>query len=107
VGLARLGAAEYGKSNSGKTGGTGAASIRVSIIAFRKEGQIHERGLTMSAESRGPEPQFENPEVSKLEDETNEDGSARKQMDREAEKLARKSTKVEQDSGKDRSIFTK
>jgi len=45
--------------------------------------------------------------VSKLEDETNEDGSARKQMDREAEKLARKSTKVEQDSGKDRSIFTK
>ena len=61
----------------------------------------------MSAESKGPEPQFENPEVSKLEDETNQDGSARNRVDRVAEELAKKSTKVEQDSGKDRSIFTK
>jgi hypothetical protein len=60
----------------------------------------------MSAESRGPEPQFENPEASKLEDETT-DASPRKQMDREAEKLAQKSTKVEQDFDKSRSIFTK
>jgi hypothetical protein len=61
----------------------------------------------MSAESRGPEPQFENPEVSKLEDETISDASPRKQMDREAEKLAEKSTKVEQEFDKSRSIFTK
>jgi hypothetical protein len=74
-----------------------AASI--SITAFRKEG--------MSAESRDSESQFENPEVSKLEDETNEDGSPRNQVDRLAEKLAKKSSKVEQDSDKDRSIFTK
>jgi hypothetical protein len=61
----------------------------------------------MSAESRDSESQFENPEVSKLEDETNEDGSPRNQVDRLAEKLAKKSSKVEQDSDKDRSIFTK
>jgi hypothetical protein len=61
----------------------------------------------MSAESRDRESQFENPEVSKLEDETNDDGSARKQVDRLADELAKKSTKVEQDFDKDRSIFTK
>ncbi|HKN20849.1 MAG TPA: hypothetical protein VJX73_05505 [Terracidiphilus sp.] len=61
----------------------------------------------MTAESRDKETQFENPGVSKLEDETNEDGSPRKQVDRLAEKLAQKSSKVEQDSDKDRSIFTK
>lgn len=61
----------------------------------------------MSAGPRDPEPQFENPEVSKLEDETNDDGSPRNQMDREAEKLAKKSSKVEQNADKDQSIFTK
>jgi hypothetical protein len=61
----------------------------------------------MSAESRDSESQFENPEVSKLEDETNEDGSPRNQVDRLAEELAKKSTKVEQDSAKNRPIFTK
>ncbi len=61
----------------------------------------------MSAESKGSEPQFENPEVSKLEDETNEDGSPRKQMDRMAERLAKKSSKVEQNADEDQSIFTK
>jgi len=61
----------------------------------------------MSAESRDREPQFENPNESKLEDETVTDASPRKQMEREAEKLAKKSTKAEQDSGKGRSIFTK
>lgn len=60
----------------------------------------------MSAEPRDPEPQFENPEASKLEDETRVD-SPRKQMDRVAEKLAQKSTNVEQESDKDSSIFTK
>ena len=61
----------------------------------------------MSAEFKGPEPQFENPEASKLEDETVADASPRKQMDREAEKLAQKSTKVEQDFDRGQSIFTK
>ncbi len=61
----------------------------------------------MSAESRGPEPQFENPNESKLEDETVSNATPRKQMDREAEKLAKKSTKVEQESDTDQSIFTK
>jgi hypothetical protein len=61
----------------------------------------------MTAESRDREPQFENPEVSKLEDETNDDGSQRKQVDRIAEKLAEKSSKVEKKSGEDRSIFTR
>jgi len=61
----------------------------------------------MTAESRDKEPQFENPEVSKLEDETNEDGSPRNQVDRVAERLAKKSSKVEQDSGENRPIFSK
>jgi len=61
----------------------------------------------MSAESRSSDTQFENPEASKLEDETNQDGSPRNRAEREAEKLAKKSTKVEQDSERDRSIFTK
>lgn len=61
----------------------------------------------MTAESRDKESQFENPEVSKLEDETNEDGSSRNQADRLAEKLAKKSSKVEQEAGENQSIFTK
>jgi hypothetical protein len=61
----------------------------------------------MSAEFRDREPQFENPTESKVEDETISDASPRKRMDREAEKLARKSSKVEQDSAADQSIFTK
>jgi hypothetical protein len=77
------------------------------FTAFRKEGHIHKRGLTMTAGSRDPEPQFENPEVSKLEDETNDDGSARNQMDRVAEKLAKKSSQVEKESDEDRPIFSK
>lgn len=61
----------------------------------------------MSAESQDRESQFENPEVSKLEDETNDDGSARNRVDRLADELAKKSTTVVQDFDKDRSIFTK
>ncbi len=61
----------------------------------------------MTAKSEKTESQFENPEVSKLEDETNENASPRKRMDRVAEELAEKSSKVEQKSGEDRSIFTK
>jgi len=61
----------------------------------------------MTAESRDRESQFENPEVSDLDDETNEDGSPEEQVERVAEKLAKKSSKVEQDAGTDRPIFTK
>jgi hypothetical protein len=61
----------------------------------------------MSAESRDREPQFENPEESNLEDETNEDGSPRERVDRLAEKLARRSSQVEKDSDGDRPIFSK
>jgi hypothetical protein len=61
----------------------------------------------MSAETRNREPQFENPTESKVKDETVTDASPRNQMDREAEKLAKKSSKVEQDSANDRPIFTK
>jgi hypothetical protein len=61
----------------------------------------------MTAESRDKESQFENPEVSKLEDETNEGGSARSQVDRLAEKLAKKSSQVEKDSDGNHLIFSK
>jgi hypothetical protein len=61
----------------------------------------------MSAESRGSDTQFENPEASKLEDETNQGGSPRNQAEREAEKLAKKSSKVEQNADEKQSIFTK
>lgn len=61
----------------------------------------------MTASSREREPQFENPEASKLEDETNEDASPKEQVDRIAEKLAVKSSKTEQESGEDRPIFSK
>jgi hypothetical protein len=60
----------------------------------------------MSAAPRDPEPQFENPDASKLEDETRVD-TPQKQMDRVAEKLAQKSSKVEQESDKDQPIFSK
>jgi hypothetical protein len=83
-----------------------ASTIAIFNIAFSEEGQIHERGLTMSEGPKDPEPQFENPEASKLEDETRVD-TPQKQMDRVAEKLAQKSTKVEQEADKDQSIFTK
>jgi hypothetical protein len=103
----RIETQRWRKIDPSKTSGLGEAStIPIQITAFRKEGQIHERGLTMSAGPRDPEPQFENPEASKLEDETRDD-TPQKQMDRVAEKLAQKSTKVEQDSDKDRPIFTK
>jgi len=61
----------------------------------------------MTAESRDKESQFENPEVAKLEDETNEDGSPQNQVDRLAEKLAKKSSKVVQNADENQSIFTK
>jgi len=61
----------------------------------------------MSAESRGTEPQFENPDASKLEDETNHDGSPQNQVDRLAEELAKKSSKVVQNADENQSIFTK
>ncbi len=103
--LAGLGVQERAKDGLTRTCGMEAASKP--ITAFRKEGHIDGRGLTMSAESRDKELQFENPEVSKLEDETNEGGSPRERVDRLAEKLARKSSQVEKDSDEDQSIFTK
>jgi hypothetical protein len=120
---AGLGAAEDAnakglKSDSGKTSGTGAASISIpinidSIYRFnidrclQNRGPTPRRGLTMSAEIRDREPQFVNPTESKVEDETTTDASPRNQMNREAEKLAKKSSKVEQDSSRDRPIFSK
>ena len=61
----------------------------------------------MPAESRDQEHQFENPEATKLENETTSKASPRKQMDRVAEELARKSTKDEKDYDEERPIFTK
>lgn len=61
----------------------------------------------MSADTGDRETQFENPTESKVQDETATDATPQKQMEREAEKLARKSSKVEQDSATDHSIFTK
>ena len=61
----------------------------------------------MPAHSRDQELQFENPEVTKLENETADDASPRKQMDRVAEELAEKSAKDEKGYDEERSIFTK
>ncbi len=61
----------------------------------------------MSAVLGDMEPQFENPEESKLKDETNADASPRELANRLAEKLAEKASKVEQKSDEDSSIFTK
>jgi hypothetical protein len=61
----------------------------------------------MPAESRDQEHQFENPEATKLENETISNATARKQMDRVAEELARKSSETEKQFDADRPIFTK
>ncbi|MGA3101883.1 MAG: hypothetical protein ABSD61_08485 [Terracidiphilus sp.] len=61
----------------------------------------------MNKHSKEPEPQFENPEVSKLEDETISKSTPRKQLDRVAEELAEKSSKVETDADEGRPIFSK
>ena len=47
--------------------------------------------------------QFENPKVVKLEDETVSDASSQTRIDREADKLARKSAKTEQKFDKENS----
>ncbi len=83
----------------------GAASMEVK--AFRKEGHIQRRGPNMSAVFGEMDSQFENPEDSKLEDETDADASPRELADRLAEKLAKKSSQVEQKSDEDRPIFSK
>jgi len=51
--------------------------------------------------------QFENPEATKLEDETVSDATAEKRIERTAEKAAEKSTKTEQRYDKVHSIFSK
>jgi hypothetical protein len=51
--------------------------------------------------------QFENQEVTKLEDETASDATAEKRIERVAEKAAEKSTKTEQRYDEDRAIFSK
>jgi hypothetical protein len=61
----------------------------------------------MKVESKDKESQFQNPKASKLEDETNEGGTERNQVNRLAEKLAQKSSKVEKDADGNRPIFSK
>jgi hypothetical protein len=51
--------------------------------------------------------QFENPNVTKVEDETVSDPAAETRIDRVAEKAAEKSTKTVQQHDKDRTIFSK
>jgi hypothetical protein len=51
--------------------------------------------------------QFENPEATKLEDETVTDATAEKRIERTAEKAAEKTTKTEQRYDRDHSIFSK
>ena len=51
--------------------------------------------------------QFENSEVTKLEDETVSGATAEKRVERVAEKAAEKSTKAEQRYDKDHNIFSK
>ena len=51
--------------------------------------------------------QFENPEATKLEDETGSDSSAQKKIERVAEKAAEKPAKVEQKYDADHIIFSK
>ena len=50
--------------------------------------------------------QFENPEATKLEDETVADESGDKKIERVAEKAATKSTETEQKYDKEHTIFT-
>jgi hypothetical protein len=50
--------------------------------------------------------QFENPEASKLEDETVSDATAQQRIDRVAERLAKKSGHTEQEYDKDHSIIS-
>lgn len=51
--------------------------------------------------------QFENPEATKLEDETVSDESAEKRINRVAEKAAEKSAKAQQHYDNDHNIFSK
>jgi hypothetical protein len=51
--------------------------------------------------------QFENPEATKLEDETVSDASAEKRIEHVAEKAAEKASKSENNYDKDHSLFTK
>lgn len=51
--------------------------------------------------------QFENPEATKLEDETAADLTAKQRMERVAEKAATKATKTEQEFDENEESFTK
>jgi hypothetical protein len=51
--------------------------------------------------------QFENPEETKLEDETVSDATAEKRIDRVADKAAEKSSHTVQNYDKDHNIFSK
>jgi len=61
----------------------------------------------MSARSRDQEPQFQNPEATKLEDLTNADASARERVQRVAEELAEKPAEAEKKHDEQRPIFSK
>jgi len=51
--------------------------------------------------------QFENPEVTKIEDETVSDATAKKRVERVAEKAAEKSSRTERDYDQDHQIISK
>ncbi len=51
--------------------------------------------------------QFENPEATKLEDETVSDASAEKRIEHVADKAAEKASKAEKNYDKDHGIFSK
>jgi hypothetical protein len=51
--------------------------------------------------------QFENPEVTKLEDETVSDSKAEKRIERVAEKAAEKASHTEQSYDEDHAVFSK
>jgi hypothetical protein len=51
--------------------------------------------------------QFENPEVTKTEDETVSDAAAQKRLDRVAEEMAEKSSRTEQKYETDHQVFSK
>lgn len=100
IGRSLAGAAEC--STRGMRGGNRAWLARAS-----KSEQTDTRKVVDSQPRRWTVPsQFENPEATKLEDETVAEGSADEKVERVAEKAARKSTKTEQEYDKEHDLFT-
>lgn len=100
IGRSLTGAVEC--STRGWGGGNWARIVQASKsdqTSTRKTVQSQARRWTMFK-------QFENPETTKLEDETVAEESADKKVEHVAEKAARKGTKTEQDYDKEHNIFT-